>query len=74
LTFFEYLNPPPYRVTGIYANMQQSQDQTTDPTEEEAQKNAMNASVQPGCGMRQANLIGCHPFVLEQPIRKQMEH
>ena len=74
LTLLEVLNQPPNRDAGIDQDVEQSQSYSPDPTEDQAQKHAMDATMDPRGRMPESKFVEGHPFILEQPIRGQVKH
>jgi hypothetical protein len=70
----EMFDPPPNGHPGIDDHVNQSQNDPSDPSEDDAQQNGMNCPMDPAGWVRESNLVHGHPLILEQPVRNEMEH
>jgi hypothetical protein len=74
LTLLEILNQPPNWNTRINQHMEDSQGYASDPPQDQTQQHTMDAPMHPSGRVRQSKFFAGHPFILEQPIRDQVNH
>ena len=71
---FEVADPPVERDAGVDQQVNQAEDQTRGPAQGDGEANEMDDGMDPGGGMPEAGFMGCHPIILQDPIRDQVCH
>jgi hypothetical protein len=74
LALFKDADPPPNGDASVNQDVEESQDQAAGPPKNQPEKHAVDTAMHPGGGVRQADFVHGHPFILKQPIANQVNH
>lgn len=66
--------PPPEGNSSVDQHVDQSQHEPSLPAQRECEQQGVDPGVNPSRRVRQVHFVDCHPFILEKPIRNEVQH